>query len=167
MLVHNFDDHLDWEHPWRITGNYAKGVLSTSLVNTRKHGMFNSNGGVVISAVSKVLCSYPNDGGAMTYEDGCGPRICRGPDDIWGCAFPVDMLKNMLEVHEGLDFTYNEVVVEASSMVIEAVFTGDDGDDHAEFIHRRMLEHFRLNANQLPLLRFDNRPRNPFYNPFY
>ena len=97
----------------------------------------------------------------MTYESGCGPKACRGPDDIWGCAFPRSMLKQMLEVHEGVQFLYNEVVVEVQTMVVEAVFRGD-WDENTELIHQRFLDHFKLNANQLPLLNFEHRALDPF-----
>eukprot|EP00966_Prymnesium_polylepis_P036456 845927-Prymnesium_polylepis.1 len=105
-----------------------------------------------------MVCSYPYDGGAMGYENGCGPSWCAEPDTIWSCAFPPDMLYRMLEMyyvrHGESSRSYNEVVVDANEIVIEAVIDGRGG---AADKHRRILEHFGLNSNQLPLLQFDGR----------
>merc|ERR1711998_542187 len=127
------------------------GILSCSIVNARKSGVFNSNGGIVLSPSSGTICSYPYDGGAMNYLDGCGPKYCSEPNNIWGCAFPPSMLYRMMQIHEGgQQWPYNEVVVDASRMVIEAVINGRGAN--AQEYHARILEHFGLNANQLPLL---------------
>ena len=69
-------DSLDVGAPWAVSSagwmEVYSHVLSTSLINARKAGAFNSNGGVILSAASRVLCAYPYDGGAMNYPNGCG-----------------------------------------------------------------------------------------------
>lgn len=116
----------------------------------------------MISPASRIICSYPYDGGAMNYLDGCGPSYCSEPDNIWGCAFPPSMTYRMMQIHEdGNQWPYNEVVVDATAMYVEAVFWGRDGPDASE-IHERLLEHFQLNAHQLPLLSFRPGHRDPF-----
>ena len=89
----------------------------------------------------------------MNYANGCGPRFCSEPSTIWGCCFPPSMLYRMLRIHYGgRQWPYNEVVIDAEhgNMVIEAFFEGRGGD--AAGMHGRMLAHFGLHANQLPLL---------------
>ena len=157
VLIHMFDDHLDPNEPWHTiqTGWMASysNILSCSLVNMRKSGAFNSptaqRGGVVLSPASRVLCSYPYDGGAMNYEWGCGPAMCSEPDNIWNCAFPMSMLSRMMVLHEnGPQWPYNEVVVDQSQMVIEAVWGGAD----ARAMHARLLTHYGRDETQLPFL---------------
>ena len=72
VLIHTFDGHLSSEEPWRVASegwmsDYSH-ILSTSLVNAGKAGLFNSNGGVVLSPASRIICSYP-------YECVC-PQTC-------------------------------------------------------------------------------------------
>ena len=89
----------------------------------------------------------------MNYGDGCGPSYCSEPDNIWGCAFPPSMTYRMMQIHEGgRQWPYNEVVVDQSQMAIEAVISGRG--DAANNVHARLLEHFNLRPNQLPLLGF-------------
>ena len=135
-------------------------ILSTSLVNARKHGVFAGDaGGIVLSPRSTVLCAYPYDGGAMNFANGCGPSWCSEPDNIWGCAFPPSMLYRMQQIHEGgPQWPYNEVVVDANGIIIEAVFGGRGGA--AEAMHARLIAHFGLTANQLPFLGFSGRARS-------
>ena len=157
VIIHTFDGHLDFDEPWHTiqTGwmvQYSK-ILSCSMVNARKHGVFHSpthgGGGVVISPQSEVLCAYPYDGGAMNYEWGCGPSMCSEPDNIHGCAFPPTMLARAMQMHEnGPQWPYNELVVNQSAMAIEAVWGGGG----ARRMHERLLLHFGLNENQLPFL---------------
>lgn len=163
VLVHTFDDHLDSNAPWRVRSDgwmqqYSH-VLSTSMVNARKHGVFNGNGGVVLSAASRVLCSYPYDGGAMNFEDGCGPELC-SDDNVWNCAFPPDMLDRMMQIHEsGGQWPYNEVVVDSSDMIVEAVFGGAGLAN----MHAAYLRHYGVDASRLPLLDFMPwHPTRPF-----
>ena len=157
MLIHTFDGHLDPREPWHtIQGGWMaqySRILSCSLINVRKSGIFHSptagGGGVVISPASRVLCSYPYDGGAMNYELGCGPTWCSEPDNVWGCAFPTSMLYRMMEIHEGgRQWPYNEVVVDQSQMDIEAVWGGAD----ARAMHARLLTHYGRDETQLPFL---------------
>ena len=157
LIIHTFDEHLDADEPWHTVNNlYGHGgaysnILSCSIINDRKAGRFNGAGGVILSPASRTLCSYPYDGGAMEFEWGCRPEVCSEPNHIWDCAFPPSMLYRMMQIHEsGNQWPYNEVVVDQFHMVIEAVFTGRGGD--SEGIHQRLLEHFQLNENQLPLL---------------
>lgn len=61
------------------------------------------------------------------------------------------MIYRMLQLHEGgRQWPYNEVVIDAEQMIIEAVVAGRGGD--ASTMHTRLLEHFGLQANQLPLV---------------
>ena len=158
VLIHVFDGHLDRSEPWHtVHGGWMQQysyILSTSLVNARKQGAFSGDdGGIILSPASRTLCSYPYDGGAMNFANGCGPSWCSEPNDVWGCAFPTTMLYRMQQIHEaGPQWPYNEVVVDANRIVVEAVFRGRGGA--AETIHANLLAHFGLNANQLPLLNF-------------
>jgi hypothetical protein len=166
VLIHNFDGHLDYSSPWVTrSGGWMQDysyILSSSLLNDRKAGSFSRNGGVVLSPLSGVLCSYPYDGGAMNYLNGCGPTYCSEPDNVWGCAFPPSMTYRMMEIHENGDqWPYNEVVIDASAMIFEAVFWGREGPDASE-IHARVLAHFGLNERQLPLLTFRPGHWDPF-----
>ena len=169
VLVHVFDGHLDARAPWHTVQDgwmqqYSL-ILSTSLVNARKHGVFAGDaGGIVLSPRSTVLCAYPYDGGAMNFANGCGPSWCSEPNNIWGCAFPPSMLYRMQQIHEGgPQWPYNEVVVDANGIIIEAVFGGRGGA--AEAMHARLIAHFGLTANQLPFLGFSGRARsNPFWS---
>ena len=111
----------------------------------------------ILSPASRLLCAYPYDGGAMNFDDGCGPFMC-DPDHVWGCAFPLGMLERMLTVHEnGPQWPYNEVVVDAGAMVVEAVFGAG-----STAVHARLLSHFGLDARQLPLLDFNPAGAVPF-----
>ena len=79
-------------------------------MNGRKAGTFNGAGGLVLSPLSRIICSYPYDGGAMNYGDGCGPSYCN-ENNVWGCAFPPNMLYRMMQIHEGgRQWPYNEVL---------------------------------------------------------
>ena len=164
VLVHAFDGHLDASAPWRVNAagwmeQYGR-ILSASLINARKAGTFNGDGGVVLSAASGILCAYPYDGGAMNYANGCGPTSCAEPDHIWGCAFPPQMLYRMLQIHEsGPQWPYNEVVVDADRLVIEAVYGTSAA---ARDVHARLRAHFGASAAQLPLLDFRGGARDPF-----
>ena len=163
VLIHTFDDHLDSNEPWHTkqTGwmeDYSN-ILSCSIVNRRKHGIFSgptgNGGGVVLSPLSKTLCSYPYDGGAMNYAWGCGPTMCSEPSNIWGCAFPPSMLYRMMQIHfNGDQWKYNEVVVDQFNMSITAVWGGWG----ARQVHAKLLEHFGLNENQLPFLEGGKHP---------
>jgi len=148
VLIHTFDGHLDAERPWELTtGGWHDGyahVLSASLVNSRKSGIFSQKGGIVLSPSSRIFCSYPYDGGAMEYATGCGPRWCSEPDDIWGCAFPPNMLNRMMELYDdkrvGSGWSYNEIVIDPAHMAIEAVIYGSQlqpGDVSAADVHSR------------------------------
>ena len=90
----------------------------------------------------------------MNYWNGCGPSWCYEPNHIWGCAFPPNMLYRMMEMYEQRPQShYNEVVVDASHFIIEAVIAGRaTGSINAGTTHARLLEHFNLQSNQLPLL---------------
>ena len=169
VLVHTFDGHLDPQHPWRtIHGGWMEQysfILSASIINARKSGLFNRNGGVVLSPRSTTLCSYPYDGGAMDYQYGCGPSMCSEPDNVWGCAFPPSMLYRMLQMFYGrFQSPYNEVVVRADGIIIEAFVAGRNNDVAA--MHARTLTHFGLTSAQLPLLRFGGvgADEGPFYS---
>jgi uncharacterized protein YfiM (DUF2279 family) len=83
-------------------------------------------------------------GGAMEYATGCGPRWCSEPDDIWGCAFPPNMLNRMMELYDdkrvGSGWSYNEIVIDPAHMAIEAVIYGSQlqpGDVSAADVHSR------------------------------
>jgi hypothetical protein len=69
-------------------------------------------------------------------ENGCGPTMCT-PGNDWNCAFPPNMLKRMMELHytapSAKDWLYNEVVVDAKHMAIEAVF--HPGHERAVTVH--------------------------------
>ena len=109
----------------------------------------------VLSPLSKTLCSYPYDGGAMNYAWGCGPTMCSEPSNIWGCAFPPSMLYRMMQIHfNGDQWKYNEVVVDQFNMSITAVWGGWG----ARQVHAKLLEHFGLNENQLPFLEGGKHP---------
>ena len=166
ILIHTFDGHLNPTAPWTVKSYgwmtaYSR-ILSTSLINNRKAGLFNHNGAVILSPATTIFCSYPYDGGAMNYWNGCGPSMCSEPHNIWGCAFPPHMLYRMMITFEnGPQWPYNEVVVDAYNFVIEAFVGGRGGDVAA--MHQRTLEHFGLQANQLPLLAFGGHDQNgPF-----
>ena len=78
----------------------------------------------------------------MAYENGCGPFWCSEPNNIWGCAFPPNMTYRMIEMyaeqrHQGSRM-YNEVVVDAEHMAIEAVLSGRGaGRGGSAAIHKR------------------------------
>ena len=92
---------------------------------------------------------------------GCGPRICSPADAPFAsprhdrgydCAFPPEMLKDMLEVFDAYPTdvsAYTDVVIEVGEgrHAIEAVIGSYD-------VHRSLLQHFGLNSAQLPLLRW-------------
>ena len=92
---------------------------------------------------------------------GCGPRICSPADAPFAsprhdrgydCAFPPEMLKDMLEVFDAYPTdvsAYTEVVIEVGEgrHAIVAVIGSSD-------VHRSLLQHFGLNSAQLPLLRW-------------
>ena len=164
MLIHTFDGHLDPNRPWATKhwgwmDQYSL-VLSTSLINAQKSGVFNRNGGIVLHPASTILCSYPYDGGAMDFANGCGPSFCSEPSNIWGCAFPPSMLYRMMRLHQGGNqWPYNEVVIDAAGIIVEAVFAGSGGN--AAVMHSQILQHFGLTANQLPLLTFSG--NGPFH----
>ena len=137
VLIHTFDGHLSFDEPWRVESDgwmaaYHR-ILSTSLVSAHYRGLFSSNGGIILSPASRILCSYPGDGGAMQYEDGCGPQWCNLENNtIWGCAFPPDLLHKMVEMYrDDHNSRYNEVIVDAGQMVIEAVIVGRGGPPQA------------------------------------
>ena len=156
VIIHTFDGHLSSTEPWHTRSDgwmasYSY-ILSCSIISARKSGVFNQNGGVLISPASRILCSYPYDGGAMNYQNGCGPSFCSEPNNIWGCCFPPSMMYRMLQIHyNGPQWPYNEVVIDSSAMIIEAVIDGRG--NNAAAIHGRLLAHFGLKSNQLPLLR--------------
>ena len=67
----------------------------------------------------------------------------------------------MLQIHEGgQQWPYNEVVVDQGRMAIEAVIAGRGGS--AAAMHARLLQHFNLTSNQLPLLHYRGGGRDPF-----
>ena len=71
------------------------------------------------------------------------------------------MLYRMLQVHEsGPQWPYNEVVIDAQQMVIEAVFVGAGAD--APAMHSKLLAHYGLLPAQLPLLVYRGGARDPF-----
>lgn len=132
------------------------GVYSTG-------GAGGARGGVVLSPTSRVLCSYPYDGGAMNYDDGCGPVLCTG-SQAYTCAYPPSRLDAMMRVSDASTTAYNEVVVDARHFTIEAVFviSGVEYPRMAQW-HQRLLDHYGRTASQLPLLRLEpNRTRDPF-----
>ena len=163
VLIHAFDGHLDPHAPWQVSTNgwmatYSR-VLSASIISSRKAGVFNTNGGVVLAPTSTLLCSYPYDGGAMNYANGCGPSTCSEPTNIYGCSFPPSMTYRMLQIHErGRQWPYNEAVIDGAGLVIEAVY----GGAAAAGVHAQLLAHFGVSRNQLPLLVYRGGARDPF-----
>ena len=153
MLIHIFDGHLSWGEPWHVNADKWKAQLSCSMVNALKAGRFSNEGGVVLSPATRTRCSYPYDGGAMGKDDGCGTNYCSA-NHRSGCAFPPSMLKDMMTLHQtSQQWPYNEVVVDPSHMVIEAVFNCKwCSSSKAADMHAKLLQHHGLNANQLPLL---------------
>lgn len=86
----------------------------------------------------------------MSSENGCSHYEWCTEDKLYGCAFPPTMLKRMLEMFESDPRAgYNEVVVDPEHMVIEAVW---GRSAKAAEVHRKILDHWGLNENQLPLI---------------
>jgi hypothetical protein len=70
------------------------------------------------------------------------------------------MLYRMMRIHEGgPHWPYNEVVVAADGIVVEAVY---GSSAQAARMHRMLLSHLGVGSEQLPLLNFRPRRRDPF-----
>ena len=96
VLIHALDGGVDAWRPWIATD---RTYLSASLVHHRKwllyskpHGTWTGlygavkNGALVIHSKSRVICSYPQDSGSLSWTraktgvPGCGPRPCDAND---------------------------------------------------------------------------------------
>ena len=181
-------NHLHTTLPVCPHAQQSRPYLSASLVHHRKwlvyskprhkftglYGDIERVGALVISPSSRVLCSYPQDSGTLSWtaskstQPGCGPRPCNardapfplpgsfGPGRGYPCYFPPAMFDQMLDVFDSCATAYNEVIVSTApgDFAIEAVV----GDVQA---HMSLMEHFGLNERQLPLLTFGPGAKGP------
>lgn len=180
VIVHAFDGGLAYDRPWTDGG---QGFVSASLLNAMKtpHGLYTGDPALIVSPSSRVLCSYPQDSGTKSWRlpkvsvNGCGPSFC-GRDaraysgtDQWPrprhdagypCAFPPNMFATMMSIFYNAtvdESAYTEIVVdnEPQTFAVEAVVSFNLEDKgRARTVHRKIIEHWGLNAHQLPLLRW-------------
>ena len=184
VLLHVLDGALNPSYPWRPLSagkNYlsasilnARGRSSggrTSKDMPILDVYTEESAAVVLSPRSRLRCSYPQDGNTNNWAmgkvgpamAGCGPRLCSEADlhalplckheDSFPCAMPPAFFERMLRLFEAREDSvgacaYTEVVLALDGLAIEAMIGFTDG------VHRRVLDHFGLNANQLPMLKF-------------
>lgn len=181
VLIHMLDGAVDDARPWLGVREF----LSASLLSLSKrpHVLYNKNSafGLVLSPASRLLCSYPQDSGSVSWKGskaaidpvsgralpGCGPALCNEHsatpppfrDRGYPCAFPPSMLGAMVSVFLAASADqagYTEVIVSAAAgdFAIEAVLLPEkEGKGPSgRAVHTSTLEHFGLTRAQLPLL---------------
>ena len=107
--------------------------MSASIINAQLPHLFSDvAAGFIINPQAKMLCSFPKDGGTMSYtctadEPGCVPgcygagHLRKGCDNLVKGCYDPDRVQNMLEDHarmqpdkcdrcsQGNECRYNEV----------------------------------------------------------
>jgi len=174
-----------------FSDRFSASILNAHTV-TKKGiiGMYSmQNPGFIYNPdIVTVSCAYPADGGSESKSckpgaegcvPGCGDKWCHFdptmPNNMdTSCAWPASELERVLNLQQGANSNYNEIVVPAKDVVdnlpnsILAIFyvKGSKAEDEARKVHADFLANFAetsIAARNIPLVELDpKKPEAPF-----